>query len=275
MALTNEQITAKNFKEFYEQIRPYLNGSFPTPVANKMSRGDLYSTNERMIGQWIDGKPIYQKTVDLSSIGTSASTATSLGIADTSLIVYTKYSGTYTLNSEAYTISSDDTIMSWSTSSQNLGIYMIKRNGYYSVYKGGSGTVSNLYVTVQYVKSTDIAIKIGNETDYSEDEQIIGSWIDGKPVYQKTINSGTLPNNTNKTIALDIPNIGKVLNIFGYGYVGTGSTSPRSIHLPFVASAGNIDVEVRNGTDLFISANANFSMFTESYITIQYLKTTD
>ena len=61
MSLTNDQITAKNFQEFYAQIRPYLNGQVP-PVFNKFSKSDLYSTDEKMIGRWIDGKPLYQKT---------------------------------------------------------------------------------------------------------------------------------------------------------------------------------------------------------------------
>lgn len=33
MALTNDQITAQNFKDFYDQIRPYLNGGI-TPTTN-------------------------------------------------------------------------------------------------------------------------------------------------------------------------------------------------------------------------------------------------
>jgi len=52
MALDPEQITAKNFKEFYERILPYLNGA----------GGNDYSTDEKVIGSWIDGKPLYQKT---------------------------------------------------------------------------------------------------------------------------------------------------------------------------------------------------------------------
>ena len=62
MSLTNDQITAKNFKEFYEAIRPYLNGSFPTAIANKFDKANMYSTDEQIVGRWIDGKPLYQKT---------------------------------------------------------------------------------------------------------------------------------------------------------------------------------------------------------------------
>ena len=52
MALTSDQITAKDFKEFYDRILPYLNGA----------GGNDYSTTEKVIGSWIDGSPLYQKT---------------------------------------------------------------------------------------------------------------------------------------------------------------------------------------------------------------------
>jgi len=55
MALTDDQITAKNFRDFYMQILPYL--------GKGGSGGINYSTDEQIIGTWIDGKPIYQKTV--------------------------------------------------------------------------------------------------------------------------------------------------------------------------------------------------------------------
>lgn len=53
MALGPDQITAINFKEFYARILPYLNGA----GAND------YSTEEKIVGSWIDGKPVYQKTI--------------------------------------------------------------------------------------------------------------------------------------------------------------------------------------------------------------------
>lgn len=57
MALTNDQITAQNFKDFYNHIMPYLNGQ---PALN-------YSTDEQIIGTWIDGKPLYQKTFETTT----------------------------------------------------------------------------------------------------------------------------------------------------------------------------------------------------------------
>lgn len=37
-----------------------------------VNAGDIYSTNERVVGTWIDGKPLYQKTVDMGAIPSGA-----------------------------------------------------------------------------------------------------------------------------------------------------------------------------------------------------------
>lgn len=54
--------------------------------------------------------------------------------------------------------------------------------------------------------------KGGNSSghNYSTEEQIVGTWIDGSPVYEKTINFGALPNNTEKSVAHSISNVDKI-----------------------------------------------------------------
>lgn len=42
---------------------------------------------------------------------------------------------------------------------------------------------------------------------YSTEEQVIGTWIDGKPIYRKVISIGSLPNNGSVSISTDITNI--------------------------------------------------------------------
>ena len=38
-----------------------------------------------------------------------------------------------------------------------------------------------------FTKTTDSPIAIGSDTDYSTDEKIVGTWIDGKPLYQRVV----------------------------------------------------------------------------------------
>ena len=64
MSLTNPKnvVTEERLSEFYHQILPYL-GNVPDLVMSKFKQSDIYSTSERIVGQWVDGKPLYQKTI--------------------------------------------------------------------------------------------------------------------------------------------------------------------------------------------------------------------
>ena len=69
MSLTNPNkiVTEERLAEFYGEILPYL-GGMPEILANKFDKGNLYSTNEKIVGSWIDGKPVYQKIVQFKFI---------------------------------------------------------------------------------------------------------------------------------------------------------------------------------------------------------------
>ena len=260
MALTNEQITAKNFKEFYEQIRPYLNGSFPTPVANKMSKGDLYSTNERMIGQWIDGKPLYQKCY---SVNTPSSTSGYVSILTLDATIEVKrIDGWITQNSIP--------INSYASSSYYISTEYRSSDHIIEQWVKGY-TNKDEVIILQYTKSTDSAISIGNETDYSTDEKIIGTWIDGKPIYQKTIDCGAMPNSTLKSIPHNVSNMGLLIREFGVAYKSDYSDM---VPLPSSTSGSNTLCCSANTTNIKLITVTNLSQY-NAYVTIQYLKTTD
>ena len=148
MSLTNDQITAKNFKEFYQKILPYL-GTMPEVLANKFSKGDMYSTSEKMIGQWIDGKPLYQKTIT----GTGSADI-SLG-TDIDACVYIQgfliqnYSPYINYMPISFKDADSSVISAWfmKTISTNEGIIRFAVSSAY--------TSLPYYVTLQYTKTTD------------------------------------------------------------------------------------------------------------------------
>lgn len=171
-------------------------------IVNAFNRGDIYSTDEKMIGQWVDGKPIYQRVVELSSnvtITTSwtdivAVDLTSCNLVDVTPVLYkdTSSTGLY---------STTDTIWYFPTN----------RNGYIQA-KMNSGSITVATGTafiLKYTKTTDVAISIGNENEYSTTEKVIGTWIDGKPLYQKTyqLTFGSITDNTNTTVSEDISSL--------------------------------------------------------------------
>lgn len=110
-------------------------------------------------------------------------------------------------------------------------------------------------------------------SNYSTDEQVVGTWINGKPIYQKTIDFGYLPNNTVKTVAHNISNLDWVVDAKGIAYNGSGgyrsipilyNTTYASYNTAFLVRLADIQLEVNNDMSAFYA-----------YITIQYTKTTD
>lgn len=53
-------ITKGDLKKFYNKILPYMGGNY---VFNTLGTKDYYSEDEKVIGVWTDGKPLYRKTV--------------------------------------------------------------------------------------------------------------------------------------------------------------------------------------------------------------------
>lgn len=103
---------------------------------------------------------------------------------------------------------------------------------------------------------------------YSTNEKVVGRWIDGKPIYEKTINCGSLPNNSRKNFA-SLTNVDLLIYMNGFAY-STGNSRP----LPFSADGANaIRLDYVNG-DLGIVTYSDWSSYT-GYVTVKYTKTTD
>lgn len=107
-------------------------------------------------------------------------------------------------------------------------------------------------------------------SSYSTSEVDTGfTWIDGKHIYKKTINFGTLPNNTTKNVAHGITNIGNVIKIEGWTYASSQGWFP----LPF-ASTGSYPIEVKaTATNVVIVTTIDRSSIGTCYITLYYTKT--
>ena len=72
-------IRESNLKSFYEDIKPFL--GCPAYVTQEGS-AEYYSTKEKVIGRWVDGKPLYQKTFYKSSVTASPSVRSSSDLPD-------------------------------------------------------------------------------------------------------------------------------------------------------------------------------------------------
>lgn len=60
----NTLITKGDLKKFYNKILPYMGGNY---VFNTLGTKDYYSEDEKVIGVWTDGKPVYRKVYKYDS----------------------------------------------------------------------------------------------------------------------------------------------------------------------------------------------------------------
>lgn len=188
MSLTNPNkvITEERLSAFYQDILPYL-GGMPEILANKFSKGDLYSTDEKMIGVWTNNKPLYQKVF----VTTSAITLNPNG-----------YTRVFTPPANIEEVVD----MQCNSSQFHFWYWGTDCGTFASTYAGLNVVAAGTSFTLQYTKTTDSAISIGVDTDYSTTEKIVGTWIDGSYIYKKTF-TGTIPENGSITLyAADLVN---------------------------------------------------------------------
>lgn len=219
----------------------------------------IYSDEEREIGVWCDGKPLYQKTINvpISSI-TGNETTINHNIANVDTIYFADgcmvRGGNLTLPLVTY-----HTVSSWAAS-----IFNLTRTSFV-LYLGSDelSRVLNIYVTLKYTKTTDVA---GSGTwttqgtlahHYSADEHMIGTWF-GKTLWEKTIYysspGGTA--DTNKIIDASIKhgvncNVVDVQGVQTYGYLNgnmpndTSDPEPiaqSNLYLPYYAPSTSTNI---------------------------------
>lgn len=108
--------------------------------------------------------------------------------------------------------------------------------------------------------------------NYSTDEQIIGTWFDGKPIYEKTYEINSTTGLTIGTHRIDITdlNVETCIDVSGGADIGT-ALLPFSITMS--GNSLNAYIEVNeNDTKLLYNSSWNI---TSGAIVIQYTKTTD
>ena len=128
--------------------------------------------------------------------------------------------------------------------------------------------------TVSGLNSTDVQgaideIATSIPDNYSTTEHVVGTWIDGSPLYEKTIDLGYLPNATIKNVPHGISNLDVVVSLSGIA-----NTTTVSVVLPSASPAGlsNAVVIVRNDANIVINSGMDYSAY-HGYATIRYTKT--
>lgn len=126
-------------------------------VDDSMSSSSInYSTDEKLIGTWIDGKPLYQKTL-VNTTFTSGSTILSVGQiqnVDTLFVVNGFYINQYVdFAPKGAVMMLTNTGRDTSITSYNS--YVVFSSDSLIVYYGSTTASSKTVVTVQYTKTSD------------------------------------------------------------------------------------------------------------------------
>lgn len=120
-------------------------------------------------------------------------------------------------------------------------------------------------------RAGDTIIPVTDRDIYSTTEQVIGEWIDGKPVYRK-VYTGTLGTTGMSTVA-DTSDISRVVKIGGYIASAAGFRIP----CPFYGSSTSYfsaAVAAAPARAVYAYHSSNFNSGTYQ-IVIEYTKTTD
>lgn len=217
-----------------------------------------YSTEEQLTGRrWVDGKPIYQKTIEFSDyISFNSNTWVSIdnsGLYDTVISVYAldnSYKTIYPLIAN----SDDGNLKGMQTRNVDTALQTF---------------------IVEYTKTTDTASspvappKVEAMHVYSTEEKVVGTWIDGKTLYEKTVvYEGAI---TSGTVVFTDSSIDEIIDVFAQKFfdthVGNWISTIYSIYELYTTHMLNsVTAQVNS---------AYGSRITKCICTIQYTKTTD
>ena len=231
----------------------------------------IYSDEEREVGVWRDGKPLYQKTI------VSTYSFHQTGVHSIAIDVHgfwRRWAGDgnklwYQYGSEESTYG-----IGWARiDSENS-----YTNGRLAIEIRSDGTDLQI-VTLQYTKTTDTpGSGIWNQQGcyahhYSTTEKVIGTWIDGKPLYEKTLSVASVSVGSN-TKNHGISNIDNVIVCYGRcKYNNLNEMLP----LPYISSNTLYNIALGNvtATTFMIDVGSAFSSIQDVYVILQYTKTTD
>ena len=255
----------------------------------KIPRESIYSTTEKVVGCWTDGRPVYQKTIETTTpttttTGTMVNTMVSTGISNIRQVVQIT---AYTVRNNSYfsvpmTIENSNRLtIGMRTNSASTDPNKLSISNSVAEWSG-----LPLYVTIQYTKTTDAAnsFNYGDPNEYSTTEKIVGTWTDGKPLYQKTI-TGTMPTvTTDGSFVHSFVSVGSSVNEFirldammktsGYLFapLERDSSTSNGMVQAYVSGMNNSYATSSDRNKIRISNSAvNFSGYTV-YITAQYTK---
>jgi hypothetical protein len=244
----------------------------------------IYSLEEREVGVWTDGKPLYQKTWILNyTAHTTAEHNTSIDIHDLNVEVPVAIEGFW----RRWAGDGNKLYYHWGSEEPTYGQSWARvdsennyTNGRLEISIISDGT-DYQQITLRYTKTTDTPGS-GKWTTmgvpahhYSTEEQVVGTWIDGSTIYEKSFEI-TLPSSYDASGGFLIENDATYINAI-ISFNGTVKATNELIVGSGIDASG-LKFSIHRNPDsqlLLYTSNDGANMYGgTAYITIQYTKTT-
>lgn len=149
-------LTLSDIQDNYFQLEK---GSVVTNYVEhkEFSNKQIYSTSEQVVGTWIDGKPLYRKTFDLTPQISASVTSTSIDLDIQNVkVAMIDGSHSYMLDNATSTGYMPFPNINSNTAFNGGGyIQVTSGKATLNVRKGSSLTIYKLILTVEYTKTTD------------------------------------------------------------------------------------------------------------------------
>ena len=271
-------VTESKLTEFYNDIKPFLGcPAYVTQEGDEM----YFSSEEKVVGRWTDGKPLYQKVIEADLPNYSSDDWHLVGNIGTDVNV---------VNLQGF-VKEKSNNQTWNVDSPRAGFSSLANGnnniGNISVrLQAGSGAVHIVFI-VNYTKSIDSATTTIEQkpTHYSTDEQVVGTWIDGKPIYQRTfsISSITIPAK-GSSIYTDITTDTSYKLIEAKGFytlnnirfqTGAGVLNDAGNTVNIFSDVMQFDSTSAIRLKMAQNISSSSLTATDIVVTIQYIKTTD
>ena len=123
------------------------------------------------------------------------------------------------------------------------------------------------YATKQYVDDSIATIPDPLDT-YSTTERKVGTWIDGKDVFEKVVDTGQLPSGS-KTVLHGISGIDTLVSVNG---IATNTNTGISLCLPYVSVVASNQCGIAVYPTYIEITCGNFTAYNKSHVILRYTK---